>query len=181
MLKRNIIITSFLLLLILCMETNNCESFSLEILNQEQIQTYYEEKEKQDSINEPYIGILEIPSIELKRGFFKENSPLNNVDLNIELISECNPNQACDFILASHSGNSAIAFFKNLDQLNINDIALLDYQHEKYTYHLSQIQNQQKNGMISLEKTNLSRLVLTTCDKQNQSIQKVYIFEKEEA
>ena len=163
------------------METNNYESVSLEILNQEQIQTYYEEKEKQDSINEPYIGILEIPSIELKRGFFKENSPLNNVDLNIELISECNPNQACDFILASHSGNSAIAFFKNLDQLNINDIALLDYQHEKYTYHLSQIQNQQKNGMISLEKTNLSRLVLTTCDKQNQSIQKVYIFEKEEA
>ena len=181
MLKRNLVITSFLLLLILCMETNNYESFSLEILNQEQIENYYEETSNQDQIIESYAGILEIPSIELKRGFYTKNSPLNQVDLNIELISNCNPNQACDFILASHSGNSSISFFKNLDQLCINDMAKLDYQHQKFAYHLSKIENQQKNGMISLEKTNQSRLILTTCDKQNQFIQKVYIFTKEEA
>lgn len=180
MLKRSILLFSFFLASLFCLTWEDSIETKVETINQELIETYYEE-EKSSANEETYLGILEIPSIHLKRGFFAKTSPLNNVDENIELISSCNPNDDCDLVLASHSGSSPISFFKNLDQLHIHDKSTLDYNHKIYTYYLSKIENTLKDGSISLEKTNHNRLILTTCDKQNNSIQKIYIFEKEEA
>lgn len=180
MLKRNIFLVSIILILGCCLHFEYFKSISLNSVNNKLIDSYYA-KEESNNREASYLGILEVPSINLKRGFFSLDSSLNQVDKNIELISSCNPDNPCDFILASHSGNSAISYFKHLDHLKLQDKAILDYEHHFYIYHLTSILNQKKNGMISLEKKTISRLVLTTCDKYNQDIQKVYIFEKEEA
>ncbi|MBR1749237.1 MAG: sortase [Bacilli bacterium] len=180
MLKKDILITSILFIIILAFHWNIPEKISQETKNQKLIHTYYQEQPLLPNRTTTYIGVLELPSIHLKQGFYEKTSNLNQVDKNMELINECNPNSRCDFILASHSGNSPISYFKDLDKLQKEDKAILDYKHQLYTYTLAQEINQKKTGFLSLEKKNSSRLILTTCDKQNDAIQKVYIFEKEE-
>ncbi len=148
--------------------------------NEELISDFFKEEEEkpQEEKKEEYIGVLEIPKISLKRGFYSYSSPLNQVDKNIELISSnCNPHDACHFLLASHSGNSSISFFKHLNLLKLGDEAKLYYENETFIYHLKEIQHVEKNGTISLRTPDVSELVLTTCNKENDTLQDIYIFE----
>ncbi len=145
--------------------------------NQEQIEKYFSMEDETPKENN-YLGILEIPKINLKRGFYSYDSKENTVDKNIELLtSDCHPKDNCPFLLASHSGTSSIAFFKNLDQLKINDNATLYYEKETYQYELKEILHQEKNGTIKLKKPSTQELVLTTCNKNNQKLQDIYRFE----
>lgn len=128
---------------------------------------------------EAYLGVLEIAKISLKRGFYSYNSKLNTVSLNIEVInSNCVPFNNCSFILASHSGTSSISYFKNLDKLQIGDEAKLYYQNEVASFSLINILHQPKNGSIALKKPQDFELVLTTCNKNDDSLQDIYIFKK---
>lgn len=129
--------------------------------------------------NDKYLGILEIKSIKLKRGFYDINSKLNDVDKNIEVIeSSLMPNiKNSNLILASHSGNSDISYFKNLDKLNLGDIASVYYHKNKYDYKLVNYYEVIKSGKVQIIKNNdVNNLTLITC-KKNSDKQIVYIFE----
>ncbi len=155
---------------------NFYEEKKIQVQNERLVQDFFQE-EKQTSIEESYYGVLEIPKISLKRGFYSYYSSLNNVDKNIELISnDCIPGNKCSFILASHSGNSSISFFKNLDQLVLDDEAIIYYSNTSYVYILKDIQHVVKNGTISLLEPDTSELVLTTCNRKNDNIQDIYLF-----
>lgn len=178
--KRSIIVVIILILSILCMSEWK-KTFEIDFKNTELINSYFEEQKKTNSTNnnpkESYLGILEIPSINLKRGFYSYNNLQNTVEKNIEVINKnCLPYGACPFILASHSGTSNIAFFKNLFKLKEQDLAILYYQNKKKEYLLKEIQYQEKNGSITLDKNNDEQLILTTCNKENNSLQDIYIF-----
>ncbi len=128
---------------------------------------------------ENFIAVLEIPKIKLKRGFYKFGSKNNHVDKNIEVIetSLMPDNKNSNLILASHSGNSKISFFKNLDKLKVNDIAYLYYNEKKYNYKLITMYNVLKNGTIEISKRrNETNLTLITCDRKNEKLQNVYVF-----
>ena len=62
-----------------------------------------------------YIGVLEIPSIDLKQGLVDPYSKNNTVSKNIEIIKPYHmPDEYGKImILASHSGSSKVAFFDN--------------------------------------------------------------------
>ena len=108
----------------------------------------------------------------------EESSKQNDVDSNIEVISsDCFPGDACSFVLASHSGTSSIAFFKHLNELQLEDVATIYYNNAFYDYVLKNIQHVKKNGTISLVQPKESELVLTTCNKTDNSLQDIYIFE----
>ena len=77
----------------------------------------------------------------------------------------------------AHSGTSSISYFKNLDQLSIKALAYIYENNKKYTYQLKKISYQRKNGSISIPKQTYD-LVLTTCNKQNQELQNIYLFQK---
>lgn len=129
--------------------------------------------------NDKYLGILEIKSIKLKRGFYDINSKLNDVDKNIEVIeSSLMPNiKNSNLILASHSGNSDISYFKNLDKLKLGDIASVYYHKNKYDYKLVNYYEVIKSGKVQIIKNNdVNNLTLITC-KKNSDKQIVYIFE----
>ena len=129
--------------------------------------------------NEEYLGILEIKKIKLRKGFYKLNSNLNNVDKNIMTVSSSDmPNvNKGNLILASHSGNSSVSYFRFLDKLDMEDIASIYYLGKKYDYKLINYYDVDKNGSVQIIKNNdINTLTLITC-KKNTDKQTVFIFE----
>ncbi len=151
--------------------------------------SYYEEKQEEKNIEAflshtssekvDYIAVLEIPKIKLKKGFYSYGSSKNNVNKNIEVIESSTMPDVLNgnLILASHSGTSKIAYFKNLYQLEKGDMAYVYYQNKTYTYQLLYVYNEEKDGHLSIRRSkNQTNLTLITCDKKNDSLQNVYIF-----
>ena len=128
---------------------------------------------------EEYLGILEIKKIKLRKGFYKFNSNLNDVDKNIMIVSSSNMPDVNkgNLILASHSGNSSVSYFRYLDKLDMEDIASIYYWGKKYDYKLINYYDVDKNGSVQIIKNNdINTLTLITC-KKNTDKQTVFIFE----
>ncbi len=120
-----------------------------------------------------YVGILEIPKIKLKRGFYNFDNKHNNVNENVTLINNSTmPDQDNSLlVLASHSGNSLISYFNKLDELELNDELDIYYLNQKYIYKIINIYEVDKNGKIEISKTNEKQLILTTCSKKDKKKQ----------
>ena len=128
-----------------------------------------------------YIAVIEIPKIKLKKGFYAYGNPKNNVNQNIQVIETSTmPDVKCgNLILASHSGTSKIAYFKNLYKLEKGDIAYVYFNDIQYTYQLLYIYSEKKDGQISIRREkNQTNLTLITCDKKDDSLQNIYIFKQ---
>lgn len=127
-----------------------------------------------------YIGYLEIPKINLKRGFVNPNSPDNDVSKNIQIIksSDMPDVNKGNFILAAHSGTAYISFFNTLYMLNEGDYAYVTYNGVKYTYKITKIYLQDKTGQIGIYRdSNKTTLTLVTCTKDDKNHQTIYIAE----
>ena len=142
-----------------------------------------EVKEEEEPIVNNYsnyfIGILDIPKINLSRGFVNPSSSENNVDKNIEIVktSDMPDVDKGNFILAAHSGNSYVSYFKNLYLLNNGDYVYVTYNGVKYTYQIKNIYLQVKTGQIGIYRdVNKTTLTLITC-KDNSNKQLVVICE----
>lgn len=128
---------------------------------------------------ENFLGVLEIPKIEVKYGFYEFVSKENNVNKNIEVIETSSMPDVVNgnLILAAHSGNSKVSYFKNLYKLELGDVAHIYYNEKKYTYELIDIYNEEKDGTIAIRRSyKQTNLTLITCDKKNKTLQNVYIF-----
>ena len=127
-----------------------------------------------------YIGFLEINKINLKTGLVDINSKYNHVDKNVEILKVSDfPNVLNgNFILASHSGNSKVSFFKNLYKLSLGDVASVYYDEYVYHYKIVDIYKVPKTGSLEI-KRNPDKTVMTliTCTKNSKTQQTVYILE----
>lgn len=123
-----------------------------------------------------YLGVISIPSINLKQGFYPLNSSNNDVNKSVQLIPSDMPNVLNGtLVLASHSGNDRVSHFKNLDKLTLNDNIYIYYKDEKYTYNLIEIYEVEKTGKVNIHRDpNLTTLALITCSK-NSDKQVVYL------
>lgn len=120
---------------------------------------------------------LVIPKISLTKELYPEDKINNTVDKNIQVIeTSVMPNvKHGNLILAAHSGNSKVGYFKHLDQLKINDEIYVYYKGIKYPYILKSIYDQEKTGYIKIKRDrNKQTLTLITC-KKNTNKQTVYI------
>lgn len=125
-----------------------------------------------------YIGILNIEKIDLSQGFFDKDNPANNVDQNLTFLDPTNyPNEKNgNVILVAHSGSSSIAYFKHLYQLEVGDIATINYNNKTYTYKIEDIYTEIKDGNVSIYRdTNRSTLTMITCTKDDDTRQTIYI------
>ena len=152
------------------------------IINEEaeKVQEFMEAEKNDNEFveEEDYFMILEIPKIKLKRGLYGVNSYLNNVNSNLEILSSSNmpDTQNSNLIIAGHSGNSDVSYFKNLYKLENNDYCYIYYKGYKYIYQIVNIYNQKKTGTISIYKDNdIKTITLITCTLNNDSMQTVYI------
>lgn len=106
--------------------------------------------------------ILEIPKIELSKKIYNIESNLNNIEKNIEIISESSLENNT-IILASHSGNNKNAYFNNLIKLSINDLIYIYRDKIKYTYQLDKIYYINKTGYLEISKNLTNKIILVTC------------------
>ena len=125
-----------------------------------------------------YIAVLEIPSINLKRGLVDPSSKYNNVNYNIQIINKSTMPDVVNgnLVLAGHNGASYVSFFRNLDKLNINDKIYIYYGGYKYEYSLSKISDTPKDGNVEVHRDNSkTTITLITCKKNTKDTQVVYI------
>lgn len=137
-------------------------------------------EEEKEETKYDFIGILEIPKINLKRGFLELNSKYNKVNYNITLIKgstfpdETNNN----LILAAHSGNCKVCFFDKLFELTINDNAYVQYNNIRYKYKLVNTYEVEKDGTVPIYRDyDKNVLTLITCTKYSDTKQTVFVFE----
>lgn len=133
-----------------------------------------------DEDYEYYIAKLEIPKINLVRGFYDKDSSLNNVNWNIKVLKESTyPGvDKGNLILAGHSGNYSNSYFANLYKLDIDDEAYIYYQNKKYVYKIVDIYNDDKDGNVKIKRNpNKTVLTLITCTKDDEEHQTIYILE----
>jgi LPXTG-site transpeptidase (sortase) family protein len=127
-----------------------------------------------------YLGVLEIPRISLKRGFYNIGSKYNNIQYNVTMVEGSTLPDVVNgnLILMAHSGDAYISYFAYLYKLNIGDYAYVTYNGRKYQYQIVNIYNVEKNGIVRIQR-NYDRTTLTmiTCTKDNDHSQTVYISE----
>lgn len=142
---------------------NNQKSIEAYINNE--IETVVEEKYK-------YNAILEIPSINLKRGVLDINNEYNDAKYNIELLQEENNT----IVLAAHNGNNINSYFGNLHNLSLGDAInyYKDGMLNKYIY--SEKYEIKKNGYADIyRKEDKQSIILITCKNNTDDAQEVYI------
>lgn len=144
-----------------------------------------EEREQEVKSNTPeinYIAVLKIPKIYLEKGLASKDSYWNNVNRNIQILSESDmPDvENGNVILASHSGNEKVSYFRKLNKLQNDDIVSIFYNGKEYKYKMVNSYEIEKNGYAHIVRNKeKSTLTLITC-KHNTNKQIVVICELQE-
>lgn len=135
---------------------------------------------------ESYLLILEIPIINLKRGVYQLNSPLNTIEKNVAIMSESSlpSDENGNVVLEAHNGTASISYFNQLHKVEKNDQAYIYYQGIKYIYTVDDIYDVEKDGYVEVNR-DISRntLTLITCKRNTEDRQLVivlYLSSKEE-
>lgn len=142
---------------------------------EEKINTKIKVKDNIPVVDKEVIGSIEIDKINLKKPLYKIESEKNNVEKNVTILKESIlPDQEESILfIAAHSGDSKISFFDDLDKLEKNDKVEITYQNQKYTYQISSIWEEEKNGHIHVNKESKKQLILTTCSPKHKDKQLV--------
>lgn len=167
---------------------NVFSSMNIKLFEKEQPEVIVDviETEKKEEIQDvelnKYLGVLEIPKIQLKRGFYEIENEHNNVDENVTIITGSTlPNEINNnLILAAHSGDCSYCYFDNLYKLGIDDVAYIHYNNFKYSYKIVDIYEVIKDGTVAIRRDyTKSVLTLITCTRGSATKQTVYILEKQ--
>lgn len=143
------------------------------------------EKEEtvETEVTNEYIGYLNIPKINLTKGFLSKNAPDNNVDKNLYTVpgSSYPDVESGNLILAGHSGTGWNAFFNDLYKLKKGDYAYITYKNKKYAYKIVNIYKQDKVGTIAIYRNyDKTTLTLVTCTNYESTTQTIYTAELQE-
>ena len=161
-------------------------SFEQDVVHEEQNEEIVEEREEPEEEKndiysyEDYLGVIDIPKINLYRGFYRKDSNLNNVKFNLYVLPESNypDTDKGNLIIAGHSGNYNNSYFRDLYILEVGDTINIYYNNSKYTYKIVNIYDVPKTGMVKIIRNNEKTvLTLITCTKDDEAHQTVYISE----
>lgn len=146
-----------------------------EIVQEEQ----QEEKKEEQKVEVNYIAVIKIPKIGLEKGLASKDSYWNNVNRNIQILTESDmPDiDKGNVILAGHSGNSGVSYFRKLNKLQIDDKVSISYNGKEYVYKMVNSYEIEKNGYAHiLRNAEKTTLTLITC-KHNTNKQLIVICE----
>lgn len=128
-----------------------------------------------------YLGVLEIPKIGLKRGFYNVGNKYNNIRYNVSMVEGSSlpdvPNG--NLVLMAHSGDAYISYFAYLWKLEIGDYAYVTYNGVRYQYQIKDIYNVEKIGVVQIRRNyEATSLTMVTCTKNSNHEQTVYVAEQ---
>lgn len=119
-----------------------------------------------------YSGILEIPSINLKRGVLDINNTYNDAKYNIELVKETDTL----ILLAAHNGNNKNSYFKDLKNLSLGDEIIYYQDGILYKYIYTDSYDIKKDGYADIyRKEDIKSIILITCKDNTDDMQTVHI------
>lgn len=149
-------------------------------LSQEQLAEENEEtdkKEEKKNIAINYTAVLEIPSINLKHGVVDSTKNFSSINYAISVDKSSQyPNKNGNLIMYAHSGNSSIAYFKNLTKVNINDDVYVYFNGIKYQYVIYEKYDIKKTGKAVVKSSNNDKYItLITCNQNKEGYQTVLI------
>lgn len=127
---------------------------------------------------EEYLGVIDIPKINLYKGFYSKTSSLNNVKFNLFVVSVSSypDTERGNLVIAGHSGNYNNSYFRDLYLLNVNDEIIVHYKNKNYKYEIAKIYNENKDGSVRIIRDNTkTTLTLITCTKDDKEHQTIYI------
>lgn len=127
-----------------------------------------------------YLGVLEIPSIRLKRGFYGSNSRYNNIQYNIAVVDKSSMPDVVNgnLILMGHSGDAWNAYFDSLFNMQIGADMYVTYGGNVYHYVLTNMYDVAKTGRVRVVRNyDITTLTLITCNKYDNTKQTVFIGE----
>lgn len=157
-------------------EAETVDNDGIAAINQVQVV----ENKDENKISFEYIGLIEIPKINLKKGFLDPSSSYNKVDYNVTVINtSLFPDvDLGNFILAAHSGNAYNSYFGKLYKLKKGDVAYIYYKGIKYEYKIVNIYEVPKTGEVNIYRNfDATTLTLITCTLNSNTKQTVYIAE----
>lgn len=129
-----------------------------------QTEITYQEKSNIVKITSSPLGYLTIPKLQLHLPWYSLNDEENTVSRNVQFIKSNLPDiKNGNFILAAHSGNSNVSYFKNLQLLEIGDVIFITYQGKTYTYEMIHSYEVLKKSFNMIRPTNETTLTLITC------------------
>ena len=116
---------------------------------------------------------LIINKINLDEELFSKDSSENNIEKHVTILNESiyPDNDNSIMIIAAHSGIGRIAYFNELDKLEINDEIILIYKDKEYIYIVKDIWEEKKTGYININREKKKQLVLTTCSPNKDNYQ----------
>ena len=129
-----------------------------------------------------YLGVLEIPRVHLKRGFYNTDNKYNDIKYNVMFLpgSDLPDVQNGNLILVAHSGTGYNSYFRTLYKLNIGDTASVTYNGNVYNYRIVNIYNVDKVGWVDvIRNESKTCLTLITCTKDDDNHQTIYVAELE--
>ncbi len=127
-----------------------------------------------------YLGVLEIPKIGLKRGFYNIGNKYNNIQYNVTMVSGSQLPDVYqgNLILMAHSGDAYISYFAYLYRLNVGDNVYVTYNGVKYHYQIVNIYTLPKSGALRIIRNHdKTTLTMITCTKNDDYSQTIYISE----
>ena len=116
--------------------------------------------------SDDYLGIIEIPKINLQKRLYDINSYQNDVNKNIEILDSSDmPNVlGGNLILAAHNGNTSVGYFRNLHKLKLGDEVNISYNDVNYTYEITKIYDVLKTGKVNIKRDkSKTTITLITC------------------
>ena len=179
--KSRVILGSLLILLGIALPVSKYLYLNyLDNKNNESIETFFETEEQETIVEDSntdqeevktnnnsynYIAVLEVPSISLKRGLVDKNSNANNVSKNIQILNESDMPDVKNGTM-------------HLDKVKIDDLVYIYYNHIKYTYKVTKMYEEVKDGNISVYKDkSKTNLILTTCNPTHKGYQLIVVSE----
>ena len=115
-------------------------------------------------------GTIIINKINLNEELFPINSSENTIERHVSILKESTSSL---MIIAAHSGIGPIAYFQELDKLELNDEIILIIKNKKRIYTVKDIWEEKKNGYININKEKTNQLILTTCSPHKDNYQLV--------
>ena len=116
--------------------------------------------------SDDYLGIIEIPKINLQKRLYDINSYQNDVNKNIEILDSSDmPNVlGGNLILAAHNGNTSVGYFRNLHKLKLGDEVNISYNDVNYTYEITKIYDVLRTGKVNIKRDkSKTTITLITC------------------
>ncbi len=163
------------------MNEDNVNDIVQDIPKLEEVDKNDKKEEKKKKIDfSKYNGIIEIPKIGLKRGFYNVGHKYNNIKYNVTVIGGSTMPDVVNgnLILAAHSGDAYVSYFAYLYKLSIGDYVYITYNGIIYKYQIVNIYNVPKTGSVTINRNEAkTTLTMITCTKNSDTEQTVYIAE----